>query len=109
MSLYSQRLFGKPMRVRVISALLAAAAWLARPKLFGVKILEHYDVSVEIDVGALSSASYDLNSSTIRINSFRAFGYRRKALNDIERMLAEAEAQFLGAGDQNPKGKDPFK
>lgn len=108
MKTYRDLIGRQPTRVAVIGWLLSLAAWMAKPSIFGVKILEHYDVDIEIDTGELSRASYNLQAGTIRVNSFKAFTYRRKALTDIEQMMADAQAALLGANDQNPQGKDPF-
>lgn len=89
-----------PWRIRAIRALLRAAAWLARPSLRGHKILEHYEINIEIDTGKGPVEFRSLKRGALLVRHHEVFTYKDAETAELDGLLSNAEATFLGADDQ---------
>ena len=93
-----------PWRIRAIRAMLRAAAWLARPSLRGHKILEHYEINIEInieiDTGKGPVEFRSLKRGALLVRHHEVFTYKDAETAELDRLLSNAEATFLGAEDQ---------
>lgn len=94
MSRYTSML-KRPWRLWAIRALMAAAKWLARPQIAGVKILEHYDMSIEIE-----QRGNKLKRGTLIVQSFEVCTIRDAETKEMDELLSNSEAIFLGANNQ---------
>lgn len=91
----------RPWRLRAIRALLAAAKWLARPSIRDVKILEHYDLILEVEtVDRQKLGSSELRRATLIVQSFEACTIRDAETKEMDELLSNSEAIFLGANNQ---------
>jgi len=84
-----------PWRLRAIRVLMATAKWIARPQIAGVKILEHYDMIVEIE-----QRDNSMKRGTLIVQSFEVCTIRDAETKEMDELLSNSEAIFLGANNQ---------
>lgn len=84
----------------MIQVLMSVAKWLARPEIAGVKILEHYDIVVEIETGALQRAGDTVKRGKLIVQSFEVCTIRDAETEEMDKLLSVSEAIFLGANNQ---------
>ena len=84
-----------PLRISLIKVAMKAAWWMARPSIFGVKILEHYDIIMELKSKPIGKgAAHSLERGTLLVNChevMHAESNEQKSIDELEQIMNEGE------------------
>lgn len=85
-----------PLRISFIKVAMKVAWWLARPSIFGVKILEHYDIIMELKSKPIGKgAAHSLERGTLLVNCHEVMhstSNEQKAIDDLEQIMNSKES-----------------